>query len=322
MVYLVGEIIVCLIAAMIIGILAGWLLRHYKSESIAVLPPVSVDHERELRVKAENQISTLQHSLINYQGEIDAAAERYTSLLRELEPLRKRVSAQDTEIESLRDELVNAQRRFDEEGARWQERIRELEAPGDPANTLNTEIKRLENRLRTESEAKENRIRELELQPPSSVSQPAARPNQLNHPLEAALAYKDREIEDLKTRIAELGSLSEAVSERDRTIQALTAEVEALQTPHADTVDRLQQRIEELESAQSADDLKQIRGIGPVLEDVLHSMGITTFKQVAEFTEDDVKRVAAALSAFPDRIIRDNWMAGAKGEYAKKYKDQ
>ncbi len=67
------------------------------------------------------------------------------------------------------------------------------------------------------------------------------------------------------------------------------------------------------------DDLKLIYGIGPVMEGILNELGITSFKQISEFTKSDIERVAKAIDTFPDRIERDDWVGGAKMEYQKKY---
>ncbi|MEP1442323.1 MAG: 50S ribosomal protein L21 [Hyphomicrobiales bacterium] len=66
------------------------------------------------------------------------------------------------------------------------------------------------------------------------------------------------------------------------------------------------------------DDLKQISGVGPVLEKKLHGLGITKFAQVAAFTADDIAKVDDALS-FKGRIERDNWLDQA-AELAKSAK--
>jgi predicted flap endonuclease-1-like 5' DNA nuclease len=60
------------------------------------------------------------------------------------------------------------------------------------------------------------------------------------------------------------------------------------------------------------DDLKRIRGIGPVLERLLNDMGIHRLQQIAEFGPDDVERVQAALKDFPDRVERDHWVEQAR----------
>jgi len=62
-----------------------------------------------------------------------------------------------------------------------------------------------------------------------------------------------------------------------------------------------------------ADDLQEIRGIGPALEAMLNQMGIFRFGQIAGFTAGDIALVSAALGrAFPDRITRDDWVGSAR----------
>lgn len=59
------------------------------------------------------------------------------------------------------------------------------------------------------------------------------------------------------------------------------------------------------------DDLKEIRGIGPVMERTLNSLGIHTWEQIAALTDSDVEKLSAALETFSDRIERDDWVGGA-----------
>jgi predicted flap endonuclease-1-like 5' DNA nuclease len=75
-------------------------------------------------------------------------------------------------------------------------------------------------------------------------------------------------------------------------------------------------------TAAEADDLKDIVGIGPFLERKLHSLGIYTFRQVANFTKEDITKVNELIEFFPGRIDRDNWVDQAKGFYDKKYGDR
>lgn len=60
-----------------------------------------------------------------------------------------------------------------------------------------------------------------------------------------------------------------------------------------------------------ADDLKRINGIGPVLEAKLHELGIFHFKQIAEFTDEDIARIDQFLN-FKGRIQREEWVSQAK----------
>lgn len=68
-----------------------------------------------------------------------------------------------------------------------------------------------------------------------------------------------------------------------------------------------------------ADDLKDIVGVGPFLERKLHSLGIYTFRQIANFSKQDVHQVNEIIEFFPGRIERDNWVGQAKAFYERKY---
>lgn len=72
-------------------------------------------------------------------------------------------------------------------------------------------------------------------------------------------------------------------------------------------------------TAADADDLKDIVGIGPFLERKLHSLGIYTFRQVANFTKEDIDKVNEIIEFFPGRIERDNWVSQSQAFYEKKY---
>ncbi|GAA4463321.1 hypothetical protein GCM10023189_41190 [Nibrella saemangeumensis] len=68
-----------------------------------------------------------------------------------------------------------------------------------------------------------------------------------------------------------------------------------------------------------ADDLKDIVGIGPLLERKLHSLGIYTYRQIANFTKEDMAKVNEIIEFFPGRIERDNWVGQAKLIFERKY---
>lgn len=60
------------------------------------------------------------------------------------------------------------------------------------------------------------------------------------------------------------------------------------------------------------DDLKRIKGLGPKLVTILAEQGITSFAQIAAWTDADVERVDAGLGRFQGRIVRDQWVEQAK----------
>jgi predicted flap endonuclease-1-like 5' DNA nuclease len=61
-----------------------------------------------------------------------------------------------------------------------------------------------------------------------------------------------------------------------------------------------------------ADDLKMIKGVGPKLEKVLHSMGFYHFSQIAEWGPSEVAWVDENLTGFKGRVSRDDWVDQAK----------
>ena len=67
--------------------------------------------------------------------------------------------------------------------------------------------------------------------------------------------------------------------------------------------------------ADAGDDLKELSGVGPALEKKLNEAGVTTFAQIAAWTDADVADMDEKLS-FKGRIEREGWIAQAK-ELAK-----
>ncbi|RIV23905.1 hypothetical protein DYU11_13145 [Fibrisoma montanum] len=66
-----------------------------------------------------------------------------------------------------------------------------------------------------------------------------------------------------------------------------------------------------LASPSSADNLKLIVGIGPFLERKLNAAGIYTFRQIANFNQQDIDTVNDIIEFFPGRIERDDWVGQA-----------
>lgn len=67
--------------------------------------------------------------------------------------------------------------------------------------------------------------------------------------------------------------------------------------------------------ATAGDDLKKLSGVGPALEKKLHEAGVTSFAQIAAWSEEDVAAIDEKLS-FKGRIEREGWIAQA-AELAK-----
>lgn len=62
----------------------------------------------------------------------------------------------------------------------------------------------------------------------------------------------------------------------------------------------------------AADDLSRIKGLGPKIATLLGELGVTSFAQIAAWSEEDVTRIDAQLGRFVGRITRDQWVEQAR----------
>ena len=65
--------------------------------------------------------------------------------------------------------------------------------------------------------------------------------------------------------------------------------------------------LKEPAAAASGDDLSQVKGVGPKMRQQLAKAGVVSFRQIADWTADDVARMDALLDA-RGRIERDRWV--------------
>ena len=66
------------------------------------------------------------------------------------------------------------------------------------------------------------------------------------------------------------------------------------------------------EPGDDKDDLKQIKGVGRVIEKTLNELGFLLFSQIAELSESEIDRVAQRLKGFRSRIYREDWIGQAR----------
>ncbi|MDJ0663369.1 MAG: hypothetical protein QNJ75_02335 [Acidimicrobiia bacterium] len=161
--------------------------------------------------------------------------------------------------------------------------------------------------------------------------------------LKADLEAERQESAVLQQRLTELESANADCEQRRAELEAQVAELEhGAIDPAAETDEGLEEpdgspdegipsrqegldRIAEIAARTAGDgpvaddDLKKVHGIGPKLERTLKELGISSFRQIANFETDDIVYVTAALAAFKGRIERDDWMGSAAAEHLAKY---
>jgi len=157
----------------------------------------------------------------------------------------------------------------------------------------------------------------------------------------------ESEKDELNKEIAKLyedkNKLNTELNEKDKEIKNLILEVKALKALHAEAVNetdemalknkRNEQLLYEKDEAlvhiaqrkhlldfksfgtakeAEKDDLKMISGIGPFIEERLCALNIFTFRQISNFTAQDIETINDAIIYFSGRIDRDEWVAQAK----------
>lgn len=79
-----------------------------------------------------------------------------------------------------------------------------------------------------------------------------------------------------------------------------------------DEIDDMLERIGRYHPAsEKASNLKKITGVGPVMEQKLHQLGVYTFKQVANMTAQDYAVLNEIIDGFGNRATRDDWKGQA-----------
>jgi predicted flap endonuclease-1-like 5' DNA nuclease len=139
---------------------------------------------------------------------------------------------------------------------------------------------------------------------------------------------------DLRNARSERDSLRAELGRARARIEELEANLGKEPEPPApaplldpDIEQRLRGRINELEAAlskarsssspppapaESGDDLKVVKGIGPKFEKLLKARGITEVRQIAEWTDADIDDIAKKIGVKASRIRREDWIGRAK----------
>lgn len=221
--------------------------------------------------QAQLETSRLENELA--QARLEASSSRH-----ELEQARRQTQANDATAAASRGE----NRDLSEELARTGDRIRELEADKALSSRLAAEIEGLHTELASSVE----RERELTRGAQDAEDARAQAAEELDTLLNAPLVDVDR-----------LASRTTGISDDESRDTLATTEgggPELLEAPRG-----------------AADDLKRIRGIGPVLESLLNRLGVYHFRQITSWTSAEISWVASHVDTFPGRIERDGWTTQA-----------
>lgn len=144
----------------------------------------------------------------------------------------------------------------------------------------------------------------------SEVSQPMPEPGPAPEPVpgpEPATAPEPPRAAEPESPASEAG---ETPSAEEVPASAAVATPEA----QAETLDGQPSKPETLPAPRGgeADDLKQIKGLGPKLEEALNGAGIYHFDQIAAWSADEVAWVDENIDGVRGRASRDDWVEQAR----------
>jgi predicted flap endonuclease-1-like 5' DNA nuclease len=230
-----------------------------------------------------------------FQREIKDVRNTLASAVRERDKLQADMaskSANDDSLDTTLQEKDDKIFKLSRELENWQDRLPPLI---ERYQTRNAEAEALE----TELEAARERIQELELTLESGQTRVESVDSaSMSDDMDASNDSDEVEAEaaDQTDDQADLGSDDETH------IEEHSFESE----PSNDSA------LNDSDTSNPRDDLKQIKGIGPAIEKTLHELGIFRFDQVAEMNEYDIDRIAKRLKGFRTRIYREDWIGQAR----------
>jgi len=294
MLWLVGQIALFILLAALVGFIMGWLLHG--------LWPAGRSREREgeLHValqRAGSRISDLEAGLRAKRAAVNAAAEQEHAALQKVEQLEAELSTLHSGAHADTGEMDRLQAELDET-------LASISSLRGQVSDLRAEAETLAS-LQAEHDAALQQTAGAEEEPPDSGQ------GQVGLFVVPDTVIGSDPVQDERA--------AEIPDEPDESPEQMAARLEEERlTAIADVTARFQ-----MPDGTEPDDLKRIRGIGPVLQNLLNGMNIFTFRQIADFTDDDVTLVSAALGrSFPDRITRDDWMGGALDLHREKYGEE
>ena len=291
---------------------------------------------RQALAEVEQMLDDRNKGLTDVQGELEAVQDLMVRRDQEIATLKTwvdqlemkeaeigRLRGRVSELESLQDRLAATESRLLDSDQRAQKAQTERDALDARlrAQLEESRLERSSHEERVQAQAAEHlaSLREQENMA-RRLREESKELEALRHELAAKQAQltqaEERRVLDISEREEEIAALRRRLVEY-RVAQGLVGKGNTRQSGAVVPDKAASKSLNE--SGHSKDDLKKIHGIGPVIERVLNRMGTHTFLQIAQWDHTDIERVADKLNTFPDRIVRDNWIEGAKEQHYLKY---
>jgi len=273
-----------------------------------------MENAEDVLISRDQEIATLK-TWVEQLAPKDAEIARLRARVEELEPFLERSRRLEREQEQDRTRASATLQGKDQELAHHQARLREIETDLARLRAQSREdLTRFEETL----QERDGDIRRLH----ATVEELDRFRGEVEKKDLALREAEERRVMDVSEREEEIAAL------RKRLVEYRVAQRFGAQGKQSGPADSLPHgksgaaRSGHASHSHEQDDLKQIYGIGPAMEKGLNRMGLFTFRQIAQWNEQDVEKMASELNTFPDRIRHDDWIAGAKEQHFLKYGEE
>ena len=242
---------------------------------------------------------------------------REKEIVGQLRRTHDKLDMAEGEIRRQSAELKDGRSELDERSRQVQARLEELEALKQTLRKRDESLARLESELVQLRDEKEVEI--------GSLREHIGALEPLQRRLDQSQSERNRLQGELRTLREQLAAAHGKAGRCRCETASLSDTGRPCEPPERTPVPETDCQAETLSAGQrfdrpgQVDDLKRIRGIGPVLEQTLNRLGIASYAQIGRFSAEDIERVGSALNVFPGRIERDDWIGGAREQYRKKY---
>jgi predicted flap endonuclease-1-like 5' DNA nuclease/ribosomal protein L9 len=307
--------IAILVAALIVGIILGWIVRGNRSdrEKAAINDSwqEQIEAQRGEHQRLLDQNKSLMDQNSQYQASNKDAKMRASELSDALKEAFERRDVLQRQLKEIRGNL--------EVAVSERDKLRVSTAADDLAEKLEQRDARIE-KLDVELKNWQDRLPPLIERYQQRNAEAEDLEAQLAEALERVAALEDM-VGSEQTRVepVDQDALADGMDASNDPIDGQeetgVAEVMAID-------DEVTGGEEDEFDAAPRDDLKLIKGVGPAIEKTLNEMGISRFDQIAQMSEYDIDRVAHRLKGFRSRIYREDWIGQARDLHDQKASNQ
>ena len=305
--------IALLAAALLVGVIVGWIFRGNKGSSekatINLGWQEQLEAQRQEHERLLDQNKSLMEQNSQYQASNKDSKMRASELSDALKEAFERRDELQRQIKDIRSNLESTVEERDQLQSEMQNRGAEEDASLSTLQIRDQQIAKLAKQLEGWQErvpplVERFRMRNAEAE---QLEQDLAAARDQIEALEGMVGSDQTRVEPVDPEA--LGETLDASNDPDDEKADPAEDFEY--NAEVEEVDELEE-VKFVDESNQRDNLKKIKGVGPAIEKTLNEMGIVRLQQIADMSEYDIDRVAQRLKGFRSRIYREDWIGQAR----------